>query len=166
MEADSSWWCAVKGQGAHFAAGGSPTRCKGKRKKKCSQCCNTMLRCYLDGSMNCKFSFSSVSNREIIGYCLRVDLGLISLATCRKTLQSGRLDPSTARTASKRFLGQGAQSSLPPCPSPSEPVRKEKENPVGVPGPGTRGEQQQLPARLGQDRRHRPSLPSRLQAQP
>lgn len=32
MEAGSSWWCAVQGQGAHFAAGGSPTRYKGEKK--------------------------------------------------------------------------------------------------------------------------------------
>lgn len=35
MEPGSSWWCAVKGQEAHFAAGESPTRHKGKREKKC-----------------------------------------------------------------------------------------------------------------------------------
>lgn len=34
MEPGSSWWCAVKGQEAHFAAGESPTRHKGKREKK------------------------------------------------------------------------------------------------------------------------------------
>lgn len=29
-----SRWCAVKGQEAHFAAGGSPARYKGKKKNK------------------------------------------------------------------------------------------------------------------------------------
>lgn len=39
VEPDSSWWCAVKGKQALFAAGGNPTSYKGKKekKKKCSQ---------------------------------------------------------------------------------------------------------------------------------
>lgn len=34
VEPDSSWWCAVKGKQALFAAGGNPTSYKGKKEKK------------------------------------------------------------------------------------------------------------------------------------
>lgn len=35
MEPGSSWWHAVKGQEAHFAAGESPRRHKGQMEKRC-----------------------------------------------------------------------------------------------------------------------------------